>query len=201
MIFTSNFLPCIAYMSAFVKFDDVSVTYDEYYEKQTYRNRAYVLGANKVETLSIPVHKIANKTLLKDIKIDNHELWQRRFWRTIEAAYKKSPFFEHYDYLFYDLFHKKYDFLYDLNHDSLSKCLKSLKVNKTICLVEKVDFENKNEIFSFNAKKRGENPDFFKPVPYLQNFGNGFVSNLSIIDLIFCKGPESLQILNNSIRN
>ncbi len=198
MIFSSNFLPCIAYMATFIKSDPAHITFDEVYEKQTYRNRAYILGPNRIETLIIPVHRPSSKSLVKDIRIDNHENWQRTALRTIETAYRRSPFFEHYEHLFRGIFTQKFDFLTDLNEESLSKCLKSLSVNRTICRAENVDFENKNQIIRFNAKNRDENLVFFKAVPYMQNFGSGFVANLSIIDLIFCKGPESLGILNKS---
>jgi hypothetical protein len=201
MIFSSNFLPCLQYLVAILKENQININITEQYRKQSYRTRAYIIGSNKVEILNIPVQKASNNTLIKDIKIENKDNWQKQNWKSIQTSYKKSPFFEYYDYLFLPLFEKKYNFLIEYNTEVLSKCLKVLRVNKTICLNEYSYFEIANETISFNAKNRTEIHDFFTPIAYSQVFGNKFEQNLSILDLIFSKGPESLEILKESLKN
>jgi hypothetical protein len=198
MILSSNFLPCLAYMVAILDESEIKINIGEQYRKQSYRTRAYILGPHQIETLTIPIQRAVNNAIIKDIKIDNRENWQRVLSKTIANSYKKSPYYEYYDYLFAPLFNQKFDFLIDLNHKSLTICLEILKLNKTICQAEFSYFENKNDFISFNAKNRLDFPDFFMPKEYFQNFGNMFEPNLSIIDLLFSKGPESVQILKSS---
>ena len=195
MYLTPHFLPCVEYCAHFLKQDTLDLNIDGIYFKQSYRNRAYILGANKIETLTVPVHASSGKTQIKDVKIDNHSQWQRNIWRTITSAYRKAPFFEHYDYLFQKNFEKKYNFLIDLNVDNMTSCLKSIGTNKTICLVEEGSSEGD---FDLNAKKRVNNNAIVAFQEYHQNFGNVFVPNLSIIDMIFCCGPETKLLLDKS---
>jgi hypothetical protein len=167
----------------------ININSNDIYVKQTYRNRATILGPNKIQNLIIPVHASSTKTPNKDVQIDNRTPWQRTQLRTIESAYKNSTFYQYYDYLFVDLFEKKYTFLLDLQIDSLTFCLKSLQLSKTICHTGNSGEERAVDI---HAKGLSENLHF---KPYLQNFGNEFVPNLSIIDLLFCMGPETLLFL------
>lgn len=199
MIFSSNFLPCLAYMTSILKENQINIWKNEPFRKQTYKTRAYILGPHKVETLNVPVKKPRNNCPLDEVIIDYSENWQVKNWRTIETAYKNSPYFEYYDYLIKPLFDSKIERLLDLNSLSMSICLKILKLDKTICPLEFSYFENKNQFISFNAKNREEDVINYQGVSYYQNFGSKFEKNLSIIDLIFCKGPESLSILNSSL--
>jgi len=198
MIFSSNFLPCLAYMTAILEESEIKINIGEQYRKQSYRTRANVLGPHQVETLTVPIQKAPNNEIIKEIKIDNRENWQKPISKTIQNSYKKSPYYEYYEYLFQPLFEKHYTYLIDLNHKSLTICLEVLKINKTICQAEFSYFENKNDFISFNAKNRLDFPSFYQPKEYFQNFGKKFEPNLSIIDLLFSKGPESVQILKSS---
>ncbi|WP_255069958.1 WbqC family protein [Lacihabitans sp. LS3-19] len=201
MIYSSNFLPCLAYFAGILQEPEIKINIGEQYRKQSYRTRAYILGPHQVETLNIPVLNAPNNEIIKEIQIDNRTSWQRSHFKTISNCYKKSTYFEFYEYLFEPLFIKTFSHLIDFNHESLSICLKILKINKTICQGEFSYFENKNDFISFNAKNRLELPDYFVSRPYFQNFGNKFEQNLSIIDLLFSKGPESVDLLKSSIKS
>ena len=188
----------MAYVTAILEESEIKINIGEQYRKQSYRNRAYILGPHQIETLTVPIVKSPNNELMKEIKIDNRENWQRPTLKTISNSYKKSPYFEFYEYLFQPLFNRQFTYLVDLNLKSLTICLEILKINKTICQAEFSYFDNKNDFISFNAKNRLEFADFYVPKEYFQNFGNKFEPNLSIIDLLFSKGPESMQILKSS---
>jgi hypothetical protein len=185
-------------MTAILEESEINLNIGEQYRKQSYRTRTNILGPHQIETLTVPIQKAPNNEIMKEIKIDNRTNWQRVILKTIENSYKKSSYFEYYEYLFQPLFMEQYSHLIDLNLKSLTICLEILKINKTICQGEFSYFENKNDFISFNAKNRLDFPDFFVPKEYFQNFGNKFEPNLSIIDLIFSKGPDSIQILKNS---
>jgi hypothetical protein len=201
MIFHSNFLPCISFFSIISNLDEIKILTNDVFIKQTYRNRAYILGANKIETLTVPVLNASKKILIKDVLIDNHESWQRTTWRTIRSGYQKSPFFEFYEPYFQVLFEKKYDFLYDLNNESLITLLKLLKFKHQIKEVELDSYWNHNEMQSFDSKNRLEFVRDVDLVPYTHNFGDKFVANLSVLDLLFCNGPYSQEILKKSFGN
>lgn len=197
-----QYLPCTQFFSTLLQFDEIVLECNEHYVKQSYRNRCYILGANKVEMLTVPILDGNKKILVKDIQIDYEQRWTDIHWRTIKAAYGKSPFFEFFGDEFQQTLQKKPQFLWDLNFELLTICLKLLKVNKTIRLTETYEKEREIDVFDarglLNPKKDYETGNSYQPVAYQQNFGNEFVPNLSIIDLLFCRGNQSLGILKKS---
>ncbi len=197
-----QYLPSLEFFTCVLNFDEIILESNEYFVKQSYRNRCYLQGANKIEVLSIPVIDGNKKVLMKDIKIDYSQRWETIHWRTINAAYGKSPFFEFFADYFQNIYEKKPIFLWDLNYSFLTICLKLLKQNKTIRQTEFYQKEPNMGVFDarslINAKKTFETNNFYKPVVYQQNFGNDFVPNLSVIDLLFCRGNQSLEILKKS---
>jgi hypothetical protein len=197
-----QYLPCTRFFSTLLQFDEIVLESHEHYVKQSYRNRCYILGANKVEMLIVPVLDGNKKILVKDIQIDYQQKWPEIHWRTIKAAYGKSPFFEFFGDEFQQALQKKPQFLWDLNYELLTICLKFLQVNKTIRLTENYEKELKSSVFDaralINPKKNHETDMLYQSIAYQQNFGNEFVPNLSIIDLLFCRGNQSLGILKKS---
>lgn len=168
------------------------------YTKQSFANRCYLNGPHKIERLVVPVLKGAKHQKMQDVEISYAENWQRRNWRTIENCYRKSPFFEYYEpYLQKILLQERFDKLHSLNTETLSVCLKLLQSRTTICH-ENSTFDS---VLELNYKEERQFTDDFTPQPYIQNFGSEFVPNLSIIDLLFCKGPESMGVLNKSNLN
>ena len=195
MIFSADFFPCIDYMRHFLAEEEPQINTGEQYKKQSYHTRSYILGPHQVEILSVPVKKYANHALVNEIEIDFASAWNRKAWKTVENAYRNSPYFEHFEPYIYPIFRDKTVQLLDLNTQTLTICLKLMRVKKTICHRDFSYYEYKNQFISFNAKSRGENADNLPFRPYAQNFGNKFESNLSILDLLFMKGLESSSYL------
>jgi hypothetical protein len=150
----------------------------------------------------VPVSKPAGKIPSKDVRIDYQTNWQNIHWRTIQSAYAKAPFFEHYSESLKKIIYQDQEFLLDLNKNLLSFCLKSLKLNFSISESVSYEKEVSNEILdlrsAINAKNKGNDSSIYQSKDYYQVFGNAFVSNLSLIDLLFCAGPDSLRILKAS---
>ncbi len=197
-----HYIPSIEFFCAILGCNELWLETQEYYEKQTYRNRCYIKTDKGIQILTVPVIKPEGKVISRNVKIDYQTRWQSIHWRTIQAAYAKAPFFEHYSENLKKILFEDHEFLWDLNRNLLSFCLKSLKLNFSIS--ESVSYEKNSENSwvdyrsLIKAKKQGIESNFFKSVPYYQVFGNGFVSNLSLIDLLFCTGPDSLRIIKAS---
>lgn len=172
------------------------------FQKQTYRNRMYVYGPGGKQLLTIPVKhsKTGNHQKYKDIRIENNFHWQKQHWKTLQTAYRTSPFFEFYEDDLVPIFEKKHDFLMDLNLKSIHFILDILQIDPEF--EETRSYEKEVSEFAdyrslVNAK---EEPDFALE-SYTQVFGDkhGFIGNLSILDLLFNEGPNSLNYLERQI--
>ena len=190
-----HYLPCLDYMTGLLQFDRVWLEAHEQYQKQSYRNRSYVLTANKVEVLTVPVKQGTHHPPIRDLRIDNEQPWQVNHWRCLRAAYGKAPFYEYYAPELEETYQKKWSFLFDLNYELLTICLKLLQMNLDVNLTE--CYEKAPVSGRFDARSRvnprndSESYIFHQSVPYQQNFGPDFVPNMSIVDLLFCQGPQA----------
>ena len=201
-----TYLGPIHYFSKLLEYDEILIERYENYTRQTYRNRCMIYGANGRLSLSIPVMKgDEHKTLIKDIRIDNNKKWQHLHWKSIESAYRSSPFYEFYFDDIAGFYKRKYDFLFDFNMEILHVILRLLEVNVNIGLTDEfvpVAGNNTDDLRDLIHPKKSYRKDpSFSPVFYNQVFGyrHGFLPNLSIIDLIFNEGPGAVEIVKNSI--
>lgn len=200
LIFPTAYLPSIEYVSLFLKTDNVSIELYETYQKQSCRTRCNVMTANGIQTLTIPVIKTnGNHTLTKDIEISYKESWQQTHIRCLESAYRKSAYFDYYFPYFEKIYKEKFNTLIELNDFCLKIILKLLKVKKEYSYTE--DFEKivDNNDLRISLSKNSYNN--FEMKPYYQVFADrhGFVSNLSIVDLLFNEGSNSVYNLDYSL--
>lgn len=197
-----QYFPCLEYFGCLLRHDYSILDIDELYRKQTFRNRCMVLTANKVDTLSVPVKHYDSGTLSREIEIDYSQDWKRRHWGCLQSAYGKSPFYEYFAPEFKSVFDQDPQYLVDLNYELLTICLRLLGHKKEVRYklsgprIASDKLENLNS--RINNKKSTKNYIYYQPVPYYQTFGNGFVENLSIVDLLFNMGPEARGILLQS---
>jgi len=181
-----------------VNADNLTFETQDNYQKQTYRNRCYIYGANGKQLLTVPtIHKKTNtKQKSKDIKVDNNTPWQKLHIKSLQSAYRSSPFFEFYEDDILEVFNKKYAFLLDLNFKIISiinDCLQlEIPIQKT--LEYKLNSEN-----DFRNLVNAKNTQNYLLKKYTQVFDDkyGFISNLSILDLLFNEGPNTLEYLEN----
>ena len=194
-IFPTAYLPSIEYVSLFLKAEDASIELFETYQKQSCRTRTNVMTANGIQTLTIPVIKTnGNHTLTKDIEISYKESWQQIHLRCLESAYRKSAYFDYYFPYFEKIYKQKFNTLVELNEFCLKTILKIMKVKKDYSYTtdfEKIVDENDYRI----SLSKGANKIEMKP--YYQVFADrhGFIPNLSIVDLLFNEGPNSMNNL------
>ena len=200
IILSSFYLPPIEYFARILNTDSFKVELHENYVKQTYRNRCHIFTANGLLALSIPVHKTTgNHTLISDIEISYMDNWQAKHWRAIESAYNKSPFFLYYQDDLKNFYTKTWKYLWEFNTALTQYLLKKLKLNSTVNFTEDfvpiIDIE-KDLRYSIHPKEESKHvlfPNYYQVFETKYNF----IPNLSIIDLLFNEGPESLQYLKN----
>jgi hypothetical protein len=198
-IVSTAYLPPIAFFVSILETKRITVEQNENYIKQTYRNRCHILSANGVLPLSIPVIKTdGNHTKIKNVQISNVNNWQINHWRAIESAYNKSPFFLYYRDDLENFYQKVYNNLLEFNTELLSFLLK--KIGLKIEISFSADFltiqNEENDLrFKFSPKK----DEVLQFSHYYQVFEEkyGFIPNLSIIDLLFNEGPETLNYLES----
>ncbi|HEY5508068.1 MAG TPA: WbqC family protein [Paludibacter sp.] len=196
---TSAYLAPVEYYSAMAKADTVFLEHCEFYEKQSYRNRCNIAGANGQLALTIPVEKSkGSRMLTRDVRISEHSDWQLQHWRSIESAYNSTPFFEYYKDDLIPFYEKNWTFLWDFNTEIQTKMLELLDLQVDIQLSKeyKVDFdENVQDVRNSIHPKKETDVGSFKT--YYQVFEQrfGFIPNLSSIDLLFNMGNESILIL------
>ncbi|MEN9919223.1 MAG: hypothetical protein RL662_1659 [Bacteroidota bacterium] len=204
---SSAYLPPIAYFSKLLADSIVYIEQHENYSKQTYRNRCTILSANGTMPLSIPIESSeGSKKLIRDVRIAAHGNWQHLHWNALVSAYKSSPFFEYYEDDFRPFYEKKYRFLFDFNEELRFLICQLLDIDASNVFytehydreVVGIDFRN-----SISPKVDWRTVDMcFESVCYYQVFDHryGFTDNLSIVDLLFNMGNESLIILDKSIK-
>jgi hypothetical protein len=196
-----HYLPCIAYFSSITE-GGVVLERHEHFVKQSYRTRCQVMTANGVTNLVVPVTSKHGKVLITDVRLDFTQKWLNNHWRTIQSAYGKAPFFEHYSEDLHRVLFKKVTFLYELNYMVLSLCLNWLKLDMPIKETEFYSKSVSGDVLDLrsvlNPKKPEQCHEFYYPIMYNQVFGNTFVENLSLIDLVFCEGPGAAKIVRAS---
>ena len=199
-----HYFPSIPYFASLYSAKKIILESNEHFSKQTYRNRCEIMTANGVEKLIVPLTSKHGKVFIKDVRIDYSQKWLQGHWRTIQSAYGKAPFFEFYSDALHSILFSKKEFLFDLNLELLTICLKWLKLNPEI--TESMSYVNETSagILDLRNVISAKNRDLLPPqlisVNYTQVFGNMFVKNLSLIDLLFCEGPRALEIVRSSSR-
>lgn len=198
-VFSSCYLPPINYFKPWILADECVIDAGEYFVKQTYRNRCTILGADGKLDLVVPIHKRNSKQLMKDVKLSNAENWQKVHWKSIEAAYRRSPYFEYYEDSFYPFYNKKeFAFLVDFNLELMNTICPLLKIPPRISLSQQY-IELSNEIIDFRTEISPKNKRLneMEQPSYIQVFSDklGFQKHLSIVDLLFNEGPNSLAYL------
>lgn len=198
-----HFIPCLEFFTAVIDADEILISSNEKYQRQSYLNRTRIRLANKVENLSIPIQGRRPRTPLDQVLIDYSQNWQKIHLRGIQSAYGKAPFFEFFFPYVENVYKKKYSSLWDLNFQMLTICLKLLKYSGklTVCEnldVEPVDLDLRGLI---RPSESFSERNLYQPVPYIQLFGLDFEPNLSVLDILFCTGSEAKMLLLRSIKN
>jgi hypothetical protein len=197
-VFPMFYLPPVEYFVKINRYKPaILIEREEHFPKQTYRNRANIYSPDGELTLTVPVIKGSkNHTTVKDVKISYDFNWQRLHWQSLEACYRRSAYFEYYEDELMPFYEKKFDYLFEYNEHLLQFILKAIKLKVELAFTEtyEAEYSSLEDLrASINPKKVLE----FIQKPYYQVFEerNGFLNNLSIVDLLFNQGPHTLNYL------
>lgn len=197
---STAYFPSVSYVKEILRADTVWIEQNDYYVRQTYRNRCYIAAANGKMALSIPVERnLTEKGLVKDIRISDHDNWRHQHWQSIVSAYGMSPFFEYYEDDIAPFFTKRWKFLIDFNMEITHKLLDLLEIDKPLKLTDEycADFQNKVVDLRLTTKAHKEESVVTKPYYQVFDAKYGFLPDLSVLDLIFNMGNESILYLTD----
>ena len=189
VLLTTTYFGPIQWYQQLYRADEAVIEQWESFQKQTYRNRCIIASANGPQALTVPVEKFAKA--IKDIRISDHGNWRHLHWNALQSAYGSSPFFEYYQDDIRPFFERRWDYLFDFNE----------AIRQTMC--ELLDIQPNVSFSSVFTRTQAplhpRTPDISRtpeetPRPYYQVYQqrHGFLPGLSILDLLFNMGPESI---------
>lgn len=198
------YLPTIEYMAIVLYAKRVMYDIHEYFPKQSYRNATFILTSQGVHRLSIPLARLNRSHMpIHALKIAEEAEWQKQHWRTLQTAYRSSPFFEYFEEELEDFFSKRYTSFLEVITDGMQWLYRVLDI--------KVDYEYSKEyhkpreetevgMTDLRLHFRKHSTDIDCPA-YTQVFSDksGFIPNLSVLDLLFCVGPQQARTYLSSL--
>lgn len=193
-----TYFPSISHFVALAQSENITFEIEDNFQKQTNRNRTYIYSPNGIQLLNIPVkHSKESHQKTKDIRIESEFDWQKQHFKSLEAAYRSSPFFEFFEDDLRPFFEKKQEFLLDLNFEALEVVSK--------CLRMKIDYSTTTEYFhevdtavitDFRPLVNGKKDlSIFENYTQVFDDKHGFINNLSVLDLLFNEGKYAMDYL------
>ena len=193
-----TYFPSISQYVAMANASEIVLETHDNFQKQTNRNRMYIYSPNGLQLLNIPIkHSKQSHQKTKDIQIENAFDWQKQHFKSLEAAYRSSPFFEYFEDTIHPIFQKKHQFLLDLNIETLEIINSCMRINYTFKATEEYWHSSpiKNDFRSLADGKKDQNS--FDEYPQVFQEKKGFLNNLSVLDLLFNEGKFALEYLKN----
>ncbi len=192
-----HYLPNIFYCSLLTQSPFFYIEAQETFNKRSFRNKTFILGPNKILRLTVPIKHGTKYYMINTLEIDYAQPWFIKHWHAIEYAYKKAPYFDFIAPYFKDIFFEKKKYLFDLNLSFLTLIFELLELPLSFELTKHYE---KIPQYSIDWRERIHPKKIIEAttIPYQQLFGDAFIPNLSILDLLFLKGQESIEYLRKT---
>lgn len=198
-LYIPTYFSPISQYAQIIKSNTIFFEMEDNFQKQSYRNRCYIYNSNGKQLLNIPLKEKKGTSSLrkktKDMLVDNNSHWQEHHLKSLQTAYRASPFYEFYEDDLLAIFNKKYTFLQDVNIDTYLFVTDALQINQQYSKTKEYEIitdKNDYRILADIKKQPKKSRD-----KYIQMFDNkhGYIDNLSILDLLFMEGPNAISYL------
>lgn len=197
-----SYFASISHFAAMIQANKMTFEFEDNFQKQTNRNRMYIYGANGTQLLNIPIKKgLTPNQKYKDVKIEYDFNWRKQHLKSLESAYRTSPFFEYFEDDFRNLYEKKHEFLMDLNLETHQLVTDSLGIKLPFDVTDEYH-KQVTALVDLRPLIDGKK-DTNQFEPYTQVFEEkyGFINNLSILDLLFNEGRYGMDYLKKQAIN
>lgn len=202
-VLSTAYWPNLHYLYYVLNASSVLIDLQEYYEKQSYRNRCTILSANGPLDLSIPVHRLHNKCTSASVLLSTETPWRQQHCHAIRSAYGKSPYFDYFAPDIFALYEQPFQVLADFNAAQLTLLLKILRLKKEIVyssvyVEDQAALDLRQGIHPKIGYETDQTVHSCLSQPYYQTFGARypFCANLSSLDLLFNKGLDARLYLS-----
>ena len=200
-LLSSTYFGPVQWYQKLNRYDECCIERCDNFLKQTFRNRCVIATTNGLQALTIPVERPdgarLDKTPMKDVRISDHGEWRHLHWNALMSAYGESPFFEYYQDDLRPFFEKSWAYLFDFNMEITHKMCELLDIHPSISLTDEYQTGAEHDFRDIiRPKHPGEDAEFV-PQKYYQVYQQkiGFQPNISILDLLFNQGNESIFYL------
>lgn len=189
----------IAQYAAIIQANTTEFETHDNFVKQTYRTRCYIYSANGKLLLNVPVKSNKGQKIpTSNIEINYDEDWQKLHLKSLQSAYRTSPFYEYYEADLISIFETKHKYLWELHQKTHTFVMDALQEEKLFSETTEYfkNYSDKIDVRHWVEAKKEQPISFNK---YVQVFDekHGFIPNLSILDLIFMEGPNASMYLEN----
>lgn len=196
----STYFGPVQWYQKLYRYDSILIEQHDTYQKQTFRNRCVIATTNGLQALTVPVEAPGERCTMKEVRISDHNQWRRVHWNALQSAYSESPFFEYYQDDIRPFFEKKYDYLIDFNEAIRQKICELIDIEPKVEYTKEFISSTPSTIADYREVIHAKHPQpdaDFTPKRYWQVFErkHGFQPNLSILDLLFNMGTESVFYL------
>jgi hypothetical protein len=169
------------------------------FQKQTYRNRCYIATDQGALMLNVPIKHVGGTTgrqACRDVRIENTYPWQRQHWRGLATAYRSAPFFEYYEAALRPIFDTSFNFLIDLNLETIAILCALLDLpmpssRSTAYEMQPEGIQDGRKLI----RSKNENPGEMQHYVQVFQERHGFLKNLSTLDLLLNEGPKATAYL------
>lgn len=193
-----QFASPVTVYAQYLHHDEILIERHEHYQKRSLRNKCTIMGVNGIQHITIPLAKGKTGKQIHEVEIAYHDQWVGQALHTIRSAYGTSPYFDHYYDGLAHILQAQAQYLYEMNMQLLQWALRAIRIETAIKETQTYQKEYPESYIDHRGLLAKDYPlDNPESLWYPQVFEDrhGFVYPLSILDLLFNAGPESILYL------